>query len=381
MSLTWKENWEQTKRRFLGWWNRKDLVVSFASYGGIPTTDAPHEVVPEIPDPPSREAGYLDVENRVRRNHYKLSRDWFPAETLPLANTMMGPGSLALFLGSEPGFAESTVWFKPCLQDVEKPEELPPLKFNPESRWWKLTEETHRRQAELARGKYLAAYPDLVENVDILAALRDPQKLMFDLIERPEWVERSVMEINRAFFEAVDRLYEIIRQPDGSSAFAAFGVWGPGKVAKVQCDASAMFSPAMFRRFVMPALTEQCDWLDHSLYHLDGTQAMCHLDALLEIESLGAIEWTPQTSIERGGNPRWFDMYKRILAAGKCVQAIGVKPEEVIPLLDAVGPEGMYLFVSGHDARIVEDLLKRLEPYYATENGVIPRSGFPIRVT
>ena len=39
---------------------------------------------------------------------------------------------------------------------------------------------------------------------------------------------------------------------------------------------------------------EQCRWLDHSLYHLDGTQALHQLPALLAIEELDAIEWTPQ---------------------------------------------------------------------------------------
>ena len=38
-----------------------------------------------------------------------------------------------------------------------------------------------------------------------------------------------------------------------------------------------------------PGLTEQCQWLDWSIYHLDGEHAMCHLDALLEIDALDAI--------------------------------------------------------------------------------------------
>ena len=44
-----------------------------------------------------------------------------------------------------------------------------------------------------------------------------------------------------------------------------------------------------------------------------------------------------------GGHPQWYDLYRRIKAGGKSVQAVGVKPEEVVPLLDAVGPEGMYI--------------------------------------
>ena len=44
----------------------------------------------------------------------------------------------------------------------------------------------------------------------------------------------------------------------------------------------------MFRRFVVPALTEQCEWLDNSMYHLDGTQCIDKLDPLLAIEALAA---------------------------------------------------------------------------------------------
>ena len=40
----------------------------------------------------------------------------------------------------------------------------------------------------------------------------------------------------------------------------------------------------------MPALSEQCQWLDNSMFHLDGSQCIVHLDALLEIDALDAIE-------------------------------------------------------------------------------------------
>jgi len=69
----------------------------------------------------------------------------------------------------------------------------------------------------------------------------------------------------------------------------------------------------MFEQFVMPALTEQCDWLDYSMFHLDGHQCIPHLDLILSIDSLNAVEWTPDPQVPGGGNPRWFDMYRKIL--------------------------------------------------------------------
>jgi hypothetical protein len=121
-----------------------------------------------------------------------------------------------------------------------------------------------------------------------------------------------------------------------------------------------MISEAMFREFVVPALTKQCEWLDYSMHHLDGTQAMHHLDALLEIEALDAIEWTPQAGIPNGGSPQWYDLYRRIKAAGKSVQAIGVKPNEVEPLISAVGAEGLFIMTRAETESEARALLRRV---------------------
>jgi len=357
----WKSNFAATKEHFIDWWGHQGLVLGM--WGAPPEEGMPHENTDMPPNPETVRDSYVDADGRARWNHHSLARQSFPADVLPIANTDIGPGSLALFLGSEPGFSPETVWFKPCIHDCETPEDLPPFRFDASNEWWQVTEATLRACAELGRGKYLVGCPDLVENIDILAALREPQTLLMDLIERPEWVEEKVAEINQVWFEAYQRIYDIIKLPDGSSAFGAFRLWGPGKTAKVQCDACAMFSPAMFRRFVVPALTEQCQWLDHSMYHLDGTQAICHLDALLEIERLDAIEWTPQAGVEGGGNPRWFEMFKKILDAGKSLQVVDIDKQDVVPLLNEIGGKGVYVMPSFSSAGEAEALMSEVEQF------------------
>lgn len=357
----WKSNWEQTKSRFNQWWSHKGLMIGM--WGAPPAGRPVHATVQAPLVPASIDERYCDARYRAEANHYALSRCAFPAEVLPMATADLGPGSLALFCGAKPAFAEDTVWFHPCMEEVENPESLPPLVFDPKNSWWLKTEEILKACVEKAQGQYLVGCPDLIENMDVLSSLRGAQTLLFDMIERPEWVEQKIWEINELYFQAYSRIHEIIKQPDGSSAFGAFYIWGPGKTAKVQCDASAMFSPAMYRRFVQPALRAQCAWLDHSLYHLDGTQAMVHLDALLEIEPLDAIEWTPQAGIETGGNARWYDLYKRILKAGKSVQIVNVECHEVLPLLDAIGTEGVYMLIQFKDEKEAESLLNKVGAY------------------
>jgi hypothetical protein len=349
--INWKPNWNETKQHFCDWWAHRGLVLA----GGVFRAATPHEAVADPGGPatgPDDHGYYHKTPDwRAWVNHWHLSMHDYLADALPLAHTDIGPGSLALLLGSEPGFSPQTVWFEPTMKDDEAPEKRPPLKLDPTNLWLRMHTETARASARLGRGKYAVGCPDLVENIDIIAALRDPQVLLMDMIERPEWVEEKVWEINQVWFEAYSRIYDLIKLEDGSACWGAFALWGPGKTAKVQCDASAMFSPDMFKRFVVPALTEQCEWLDNAMFHLDGHQCLCHLDHLLAIEPLDAIEWTPDPTVPGGGSPEWYPLYRRILAAGKSVQAIGVELNELIPLLDAVGGNGMYISVNSRGDR------------------------------
>ena len=353
----WKKNWAESRQHFVDWWNRKGLVV--CSWGAWVKAPEPHAPIIE-PLPPFEgtdvekcRRGYEDVEARAHNMHRWYAQADFGADVLPLLNTDIGPGSLAFALGSEPGFTPETVWFTAPWKHIADVRDIPPIRFNPDAYWWRIHEAQARAVTRRAKGAYLAAMPDLVENVDILAALRDPQTLMMDMAESPEWVEAAAMDVNRAWFEGFSRLYDIVKGPDGGNGWGAFNIWGPGKTAKVQCDACAMFSPKMFDRFVLPALTEQCDWLDYSMYHLDGTHCICHLDSLLKIESLDAIEWTPETG-DPGWHERWHPLYKRILDAGKSLQIIGVPVDKMEYVLNAVGANGVYIMTGFKDAEDIE---------------------------
>jgi hypothetical protein len=357
----WKADWSVTRRRFVDWWNREGLLIGM--WGAPDVGRAVHEDVPAPVTPASIDERYCDSAYRAAENHHRLSRSVFSADVLPMATTDLGPGSLALYCGSRPAFSEDTVWFHPCMATDERPEERPPFRLDPEGQWWRITTDILTRCAALARGRYLVGCPDLIEGIDVLSSVRGAEPMLIDMIDRPEWIELKMRELNELWFDVYERIYDIIKLDDGSSAFGAFYLWGPGRTAKVQCDCSVMISPTMFGQFVVPALTEQCEWLDHALYHLDGTQAIVHLDALLEIEPLDAIEWTPQAGIETGGHPRWYDLYRRILSAGKSVQIVNVEPREVLPLLDAVGRKGVYLMIQFKDEREAEDVLAAVGAY------------------
>lgn len=348
----WKRDWPAARRALEAWWAGRGPALHVTA-----PREEPWEAVPPPPPVQDLATRWLDPVRRTQSELYRLSRTFFGGVAFPLFSADVGPGSLGLFLGARPRLDETTVWYEPSITD---PEASPPLRFDPGSRCWREHVAIIEEAVRHASGRYLVGMPDLIENLDTLAQLRGPQATLTDLVERPGWVLDRIAEINQAYFRCFDLLRERIRDPWGGNSFSAFALWGLGRTAKVQCDLCCAISPAMFRRFVRPALEQQCAWLDHALFHLDGTQALPQLPNLLAMENLSAIEWTPQSGLPGGGSPEWYRLYREIRAAGKSVQAVGVALDEVEPLLDAVGPEGMFVMTSAPTQAAAEALLARV---------------------
>jgi arginase family enzyme len=99
------------------------------------------------------------------------------------------------------------------------------------------------------------------------------------------------------------------------------------------------------------------------MYHLDGVEAMRHLPALLEVEELDAIQWTPGVGQPQGGDPAWYDLYKRIRASGKSLMASWVEVSELKPLLDTVGPDGIHVLMHFESERDIDAALEVASHY------------------
>jgi len=200
---------------------------------------------------------------------------------------------------------------------VEDWEETPELKFDPENKWFKEHLNFVREVRALVGNDISVDMPDLMENIDVLSSLRGAQDLMMDLMEDPEEIGKRVGEVTKAYFEYYDRFYDAIKNDENGNSYSCFQIWAPGRLAKLQCDASAMISAEAFREFVQESLIEQTRHLDYVLYHLDGEGAIRHLDALMEIEGIKALQWTPGDTGPDGTCPEWDAIYDKVMAAGK----------------------------------------------------------------
>ena len=346
---TWKDNFDESKKRYINWWNQKGLVISMWEH--LEKEGAPYEQV-ITPNPAKDLKQYwFDPEWRAQNLHYQLSKSSFKADILPVTNTHLGPGSLSAILGAELDGGEDTIWIK------HRDDLGDEIIFDENNKWWQLHLDLLKACRKNADDRYLVGCPDLIEGLDTLAGLKGSETILMDMMMRPEVVEEQLQEVNDIYFEVFDRIYDIINV-NGEMAFCYFSIWGPGKVSKLQSDISVMFSEEDFRRFAQPYLREQCQKIDYTLYHLDGVDAIRHLDAILEIKELNAIQWTPGFGEPQGGDPRWYELYRKILGRGKSVMANWVTLDELEPLLDNVGADGLHINIDFKTEKDIEVAMK-----------------------
>ena len=330
----WKQNLEETKKHYVDWWNHKGIVVNMWEHFQNGVT--PHADVQMPPAPKSLDQKWFDPAWRAEYLDWYVAHSSLKADMLPVANTQLGPGSLAAILGGVFEGGEDTIWIHP------NPEYTDDITFDENHPNWLLHKKLLRACKEKAQGHYYVGMPDLMEGLDVLAAMKGTDKVLLDTVMQPEVLERQMQQINDIYFKVFDELYDIIREGD-EMAFDDY------------------------RRFVQPFIREQCRRLDYTLYHLDGVGALHHLPALLEIEELNAIQWTPGVGEPQGGSPKWYDLYRRILAAGKSIMACWVTLDELRPLLDNIGINGVHLEMDFHNEDEVEQAVRIVEEYREKE--------------
>ena len=331
----YKLNWAETKEKFANYWQHKNT--------GRPLmcVIARRPEVEQFSDGTPVEGGYLDqicqgkyynmpkelywkdmedkyqnAERIVARYRYFCDTHAFLGESFPNLNIDFGPGSTAAYLGSDIGFKEDTVWFKKCLDGWDG---VPKLTFDPENKWFKKHLQLAKDCRALAKDDFYVDMPDLMENIDVLASLRGAQDTLFDLLDEPEKVGKRIQEVTDVYYEYYDRFYDVIKDKDGGNAYTVFQIWGPGRTVKLQCDFSAMMAPEDFRKYIQPSLRTQSENVDHVLYHLDGPAAIKHMDALMEIEGIDALQWTSGDAGPDGTLPDWDVIYDKAIAAGKSI--------------------------------------------------------------
>lgn len=365
--MIFKEDWEKSKERFNAFWNGE--VLDRCCFAVTAPRNKPVDTGTEYRKAESLAQKWLDPVYRLKEAMHYFSHTYFGGEAFPLFWNNFGPGVGATFMGAGFKLAENTIWFdvKPIIDDWTS---MPEITFNQNSEMWKTVWNMTEMSCNEAMDNYLVGVTDIGGNFDIAVSLRGNDKLLYDLYDNPEEVKALIDRIDTAWMQAYDKLQTYIsRYMEGTTAW--MGLWCEKRWYPLQCDFCAMISTEMFDEFVKPSLKREADFLDHSVYHLDGPGQIRHLDSLLEIEGINGIQCVPGSALFKNTgefhhtycNDKWIPVLKKIQKKKKNLILTEVHPSELDELMELLSPEGLYISTSCKTEDDAKELLKKVEKW------------------
>jgi len=359
MAIDFKnERWQEIKKNYSKWWRgelERPLLPVYLT-GKDPERDKPKYIYNE-------QIMFADLtitpEEFIDSFDYELSTRVFLGDGFPFLNMMCsGPGIVAAFLGSNLDCSTGRIWFSP---NQVLPLSKLHFEYDANNIWLNRVKDICKEANKRWQGQVLVGMPDLGGVIDILASFRMSDNLLMDLIDEPDEVKRLTWEIYELWHRYFNEINEVLQPTNpGYSDWAQIYSDVPSYVP--QCDFCYMISTDMFNEFVKPELEATFNRIPRTLYHLDGVGQLNHLDSLLTINGLNAVQWVPGD-----GKPKlqeWPEVYKKIYAAGKKIQIY----TEGFPTLDKIAEQigtykGIHQFFLVGELKDQEEMKKVLLKY------------------
>lgn len=330
--------------RFDAWWGN-GLVdrapVSITAPSGVRPAARP-----PAPSRSHREARF-DIEGVLDGFADWVAATAFVGDSAPMFMPNLGPDVVATLYGAELEFAATTSW---SVQSVANVRDIIGRRARFDGVYWQAIMALTRRSLARGAGRWITGVTDLHTNGDVLAALRDSQHLAIDCADDLDGVAEACVSVTADFPAIFDQQWEPIR-----AAGQPCMTWTPtmtmGRAYPVSCDFICMLSPKAFRRAILPSLVAEMRFLDRSIFHLDGPGALRHLDDLLAVPELDAIQWIYGAG--RGPAAAHLDVYRRIQQGGKAMQVVAESIADAKAVARTLEPHGVWL-CPGHAGSVAE---------------------------
>ncbi|MCL2363694.1 MAG: hypothetical protein FWC71_03415 [Defluviitaleaceae bacterium] len=348
-----KPDYEQAKRRIETFWHHEDTDRPFARIvypkaNAKPITQKHHA---------TKEDWWLDVEYRAEADAQYMENFVYFADALPLLSPNLGPGILSAWAGCPYTFGLETAWTDPCVTDWEKDKAIMDMNHPLAKKLEKYT----ALLLERGKGKFIVGLSDFHPGGDHLAALRGNEALAMDMYDNPDaikaWLESSYAE----YFPIYDYYVDWLRR-EGQPIASWLHLVDDEKMYIPSNDFSCMVSKDMFDEFFLPGIIRECKHYGKSIYHLDGPGALQHLDSLLAIPELHAIQWVPGAGQDE--LYRWVDVCKKILNAKKSLYLDVFRKHDLDVVMENLPAKGLALNICNiRNEEDANDVLKRISSW------------------
>jgi len=336
-----KEDIEDAKNRLEAWWDHEIIDRPTISYY-FPQNEGSIARIFSIiffgwdlaQNPDGIEEVISDYEKHLQYVN-------FGGESIPSFIPYYGAGIMAAVFGVIPKFHSRTVWFNRPTSPNDIVALLEDVKLNANNEWYSRLLRVTEYAAKHSQGNYQISMTDLGGILDVLSSFLGPREIILTMKRRPDIIDTCRAILLEKTLKVYDDLQNIVsKYNDGCNSW--MNIWSKKRWYPIQCDFCAMLNPKWFKRFALPDIIAQAAHMDYSIYHLDGPNALIHLDDLLSIPELTGIQWVPGDGREPMGHEKWYPIYKKIQAAGKNIVNT-VTPSRLSTLYRNFDPKGLLL--------------------------------------
>jgi hypothetical protein len=226
--------------------------------------------------------------------------------------------------------------------------------LNRQSPWFEKYLEFALALVDRSEGRYPISHGAELGPTDLHALLRGHNESVLDLIDEPEKSAQLLMHVGHLFVAFVQETWRRLPLFHGGYFDAQYQLWAPGPIIRMQEDATAVFSPPLYRNLVQPVDRMIAKQFACNFIHLHST-SMNLLDAFLEIEELRCFEINIEPfNIPVCGMIPYFRMVqdadRPLLIRGSLTE------EEARLLVDSLDPRGLYLHIMPQSQKEVDNL-------------------------
>ena len=290
--------------------------------------------------PEERKARWYDPEYQVDRYLQAIEGRRWHGETFPVYWPNLGPDVYAAFYGAKLHFGEVTSWSEPLVRDWD---DLAKIKLDMDNEYARKLDELTAYALERCPGACLVGYTDLHPGLDCVAAWRDPQQLCLDMIDSPQQVQR-LAALSIADFETVYDHYDALLKAHRQPSVSWMGIPSFGRMHIPSCDFSNLISPRFFAEFGLPILQREVRTMTHNIFHVDGKRVARHLDAILSVPEVHAIQWVQGVGDDQP-IMQWVPFIQSIQARGVPV-IVDLNKTELGDFMQVMRPQGLFLWVA-----------------------------------
>jgi hypothetical protein len=353
---------EEAMRRVDAWYHCEILdraPIRFMAHNAFLDTGVDYASL----SPEERRARWFDVEYQVDLFERSIVGRTFQGETFPIFWPNLGPNVYAAFYGAELEFGEVTSWSKPIVRDWDN---VGRLKLDRDNVYFKKIEELTQHALDRCEGRYLVGYTDLHPGIDCAAAWRGMDQLCVDMVDSPEEV-KELTERAIADFETVYGYFDAMLKAHGQPSSSWMGIPSFGRMHIPSCDFAALISPRYFAEYALPILQREVQSMTHNIFHLDGKGVARHLDTILSVPEVHAIQWVQGVGDDQP-IMQWVPLLKELQARGVPVVA-DLSSGELDEFMAAMDPEGLFLWVATESEEEEVALLRKVARWTRSQAG------------